>query len=370
MTARSDIWMPMYWGDYARDTGHLNACGHGAYLMLIKHYWCTGEPLADDDDELWRIACCDSKKEWLAIRPRIIRLFIVDGRTLRHKRIDRELANGVTRTEQRRLAGKASAGARKRQRESNERSTSVEDPLAVPLQRNGRQSQSQSQSQDSELRSDASASHSDLRSGAAAPPIAVRQTDLIEPDVPSLFGDGLAALAQMAGKRPDAMRSALGVLRKDAKDDALLLGLIREAETQSVVDPIPWLRSAIKARRSAPLLAVVSTQSMSDPWGVRVWMARQPDVALAAYHGEPTPCISGFAVEVVAEIVAEAAGLPETWRGSWDALADWMRADISMSGAALAAIRGQAGRMRSQGQSIGSIAVFDNAVRTAARSAA
>jgi uncharacterized protein YdaU (DUF1376 family) len=83
--------MPMFWGDYARDTGHLNAAGHGAYLMLIKHYWCTGQPLNDDDDELWRIACCDSKKEWQALRGKIVRLFQVEGNLLRHKRIDKEI---------------------------------------------------------------------------------------------------------------------------------------------------------------------------------------------------------------------------------------------------------------------------------------
>ena len=155
MSARPDTWMPMYWGDYARDTGHLNAAGHGAYLMLIKHYWCTGKPLPDDD-ELWRVACCDSKKEWLTLRPKIIRLFDVQDRMLHHKRIEHELAVAVFLTEQRRTAGKASAAARKNQRNVNENSTPVEHPLntrsilvdvplAVPLQHNGRPSQSPSQ---------------------------------------------------------------------------------------------------------------------------------------------------------------------------------------------------------------------------------
>ena len=107
MAARPDTWMPMFWGDYARDTGHLNATGHGAYLMLIKHYWCTGRPLNDDDDELWRIACCDSKKEWVALRPKIVRLFIVDNGALRHKRIDREIAAAIAA-----LNAKAEAGRR------------------------------------------------------------------------------------------------------------------------------------------------------------------------------------------------------------------------------------------------------------------
>ncbi len=106
----------MYWGDYARDTGHLNANGHGAYLMLIKHYWCTGEPLHNDDDELWRIACCDSKDEWLAIRARVVRLFRMDGVMLRHKRIDAELHRADRISAERRLSGREGGLAKARRK--------------------------------------------------------------------------------------------------------------------------------------------------------------------------------------------------------------------------------------------------------------
>src|SRR3979411_1763254 len=58
--ARPDTWMPLYWGDYAKATAHLSAAQHGAYLMLLKHYWSIGGPLPDDDGALWRIACADS----------------------------------------------------------------------------------------------------------------------------------------------------------------------------------------------------------------------------------------------------------------------------------------------------------------------
>lgn len=90
-SARPDTWMPVYWGDYARDTGDLGAALHGAYLMLIKHYWCTGAPLADDDASLWRIATCDSIAHWRKLRPTLSRFFQIGDGLWRHKRVDAEL---------------------------------------------------------------------------------------------------------------------------------------------------------------------------------------------------------------------------------------------------------------------------------------
>lgn len=69
-------WMPLHITDYLADTGHLNATEHGAYLMLIMHYWQNGS-LPADERLLARLARM-SKAEWDESRDRLLPFFDVD----------------------------------------------------------------------------------------------------------------------------------------------------------------------------------------------------------------------------------------------------------------------------------------------------
>jgi uncharacterized protein YdaU (DUF1376 family) len=102
--------MPLYVGDYLADTAGLSAEEHGAYLLLIMHYWMTG-PLPDDNVRLARMAAC-TQTRWKAIRSTVERFFKVARGTWRHKRIDQEIdrANGIIQRQK--SAGKAGANAR------------------------------------------------------------------------------------------------------------------------------------------------------------------------------------------------------------------------------------------------------------------
>lgn len=95
--------MSWHIGDYKKDTGNLDAAGHGAYFLLTMHYWATGG-LPDDDDQLSRIACM-SKREWKKLRPLIQALFKGEG-VWRHKRIDEEIALAQAKYEKRVKAGR------------------------------------------------------------------------------------------------------------------------------------------------------------------------------------------------------------------------------------------------------------------------
>src|SRR5215204_5157865 len=79
-------WMPLYIADYIADTVHLNAAQHGAYLLLIMHYWRAGE-LPTDEKKLAKLACL-SPHSWNANRE-VLAGFFEEG--WKHKRIEKEL---------------------------------------------------------------------------------------------------------------------------------------------------------------------------------------------------------------------------------------------------------------------------------------
>ena len=156
MTARP--WMPFYFGDYLADTRHLSTLEHGAYLLLIAHYWQRGS-LPDNDEQLARIAGL-TPGQWRKVAENLRPLFS-DG--WKHKRIEFELSESARISEAGRKGGRASAESRRQAKhEQNQRdeSTTVERPLndrtndqptiGQPLQL---QPHLQSKKEDSELRS-------------------------------------------------------------------------------------------------------------------------------------------------------------------------------------------------------------------------
>ena len=93
-------WMPLYVGDYLGDTGHLTTTQHGAYLLLMMHYWRKGE-LPDDDRQLCKIAKLPLKT-WNEYRA-TLQDFFHDG--WKHKRIDAELERMMRVSAKRAIAG-------------------------------------------------------------------------------------------------------------------------------------------------------------------------------------------------------------------------------------------------------------------------
>lgn len=106
-------WLPFYVADYLGDTMHLTTLQHGAYVLLLMHYWRNG-PLPNDDGKLAQIARMD-RKAWQTINEVLREFFTVNGDgTLHQKRMDWELRRWGEIADKRREAGKRGAEAKHR----------------------------------------------------------------------------------------------------------------------------------------------------------------------------------------------------------------------------------------------------------------
>jgi uncharacterized protein YdaU (DUF1376 family) len=213
MSKKTDMWMPIYIGDYLADTGHLTTTQHGAYLLLLMHYWRKLR-LPDDDKQLAAIAKLPLRI-WLDSKE-TIQAFFHEG--WKHKRIESELQKRLDVSNKR-----AEAGAR------GGKSRSGQEAIASSL-----------------LKQNASMTQSHKDSEAKA-------SGAVAPDDPRtrLFRVGLPKLAALTGKGPDACRSFVGKCLKAASDDALIvLGLIEDAERNQVADPSAWIAARLKTGRS------------------------------------------------------------------------------------------------------------------------
>ena len=102
----SEPYLPLYVGDYLRDTGYLTLEQHGAYCMMLMRLWSAGGALPSDEGKLARIAGVSVKK-WRPIWADLAAFFELKDGQITHKRITSELEKaGALR------AKRAAAGAK------------------------------------------------------------------------------------------------------------------------------------------------------------------------------------------------------------------------------------------------------------------
>jgi uncharacterized protein YdaU (DUF1376 family) len=128
-------YMPLYVADYLADTSHLSTLEHGAYMLLMIHYWRTGAALPKDDPVLARISRL-SLKVWKSIKPTIASLFNNDWS---HSRLDTELTTYRNKHPARVAAGSAGgrAAAQNRKLAGDELSKYQHAQKAIQLVRLG-----------------------------------------------------------------------------------------------------------------------------------------------------------------------------------------------------------------------------------------
>jgi uncharacterized protein YdaU (DUF1376 family) len=118
--SNGDRWLPLYVADYLGDTMHLTGPEHGAYLLLLMHYWRNG-PLPDDDRKLAHIARTEAGL-WKEIGVTIREFFTVgDDGLLHQKRMDWELRRWADISSKRSNAGKLGGAGKHRSHPTDDR---------------------------------------------------------------------------------------------------------------------------------------------------------------------------------------------------------------------------------------------------------
>lgn len=108
----SKAWMPLYGGDYLGDTGHLSQGQHGAYLLLLMHYW-QKELVPLDLEQCYTIAKARNEQGESNVRAVLSEFFSIDGEKYKHGRSDKELKKAHESFEKLSKAGKIGAKAKK-----------------------------------------------------------------------------------------------------------------------------------------------------------------------------------------------------------------------------------------------------------------
>jgi uncharacterized protein YdaU (DUF1376 family) len=102
-----------YMGDYQRDTGHLSLAAHGAFTLLLDHYYSIRKPLPASLEDLYRLCRAMTRPEQSAVRTVAEDFFPVGQDGLRHNsRADREIDTWKQLSEEASASGKKGSAAK------------------------------------------------------------------------------------------------------------------------------------------------------------------------------------------------------------------------------------------------------------------
>jgi uncharacterized protein YdaU (DUF1376 family) len=107
---KTDIWMPVFIGDYLADTMHLSTEQHGAYLLLLFHLWRRGS-LRDEDAVLAKISGL-GESAWSMHRPVLAEFFKIHDGLWQHGRVEKEKARVAATKQSKAKKAKLAASSR------------------------------------------------------------------------------------------------------------------------------------------------------------------------------------------------------------------------------------------------------------------
>ena len=116
------MWMPFDCHAYLDDTAHLTTLEHGAYMLLIMHYWTTGKAIplsknlskiSEKFEKILQNISRVSAYQAAKISPTIIQFFAIEDGMLKHRRIDQEISESNARRQSAAERGKAGGEAKR-----------------------------------------------------------------------------------------------------------------------------------------------------------------------------------------------------------------------------------------------------------------
>ena len=102
---------PLFVSDYLADTWELNGTEHGAYLLILIHYWKQRIGPKTDTGTLKKVTRLDAKV-WKRTAPKVMPFFEVRDGRIYHRRIEKELAIAGEKHKKRVEAGRRGAQAK------------------------------------------------------------------------------------------------------------------------------------------------------------------------------------------------------------------------------------------------------------------
>lgn len=123
----------LYIGDYQRDTAHLSVTEHGAYLLMLQHYYATEKPLPTGK-ALHRMLRAQDRSERDAIDAVVAQFWKETEAGLVNPRSDREIGKAEHQRSVNREIGKLGGRPKRKITESVSGSVSESEPIDNPNQ--------------------------------------------------------------------------------------------------------------------------------------------------------------------------------------------------------------------------------------------
>jgi uncharacterized protein YdaU (DUF1376 family) len=115
----------LYIGDYQRDTAHLTMAEHGAFLLMLQHYYATEKPLPAGR-ALHRILRAETDEERAAIDSVAAQFWALTDEGLINARADEEIGKAKEQADTNRRIARAREEKRKVERTVHEACTNLE----------------------------------------------------------------------------------------------------------------------------------------------------------------------------------------------------------------------------------------------------